>query len=309
MKRSVPAFALALSLASLTAPAAPHAYVASDGNDARGRCTLAAPCRTFQAGHDAVDAGGQVIALDTADYGPVTVSKSVSFVGGAGATAGINVAAGNGMTISNAGIDVVVRNVSITGTGGSSGIVMGAGRSLTVEDCVVAGFSGDGIRVQAASAVSILNTVTRANGGHGAYVVASRVNVASSRFMANGGSGLSMEGAGAIAVNAAVSDSLASGNADRGFSARAVTNGTTVAVSRSTAANNGGAGFANELVGSTGPIARMSVGSSLSSRNGVGFFNTVAGLISFSQLISMGNNQVVLNSVDIDGIITAGAPL
>jgi hypothetical protein len=56
---------------------APRAFVASTGSDANAAqaCARSAPCRTFQAAVDVVDDGGEVIALDAAGYGAVTITS------------------------------------------------------------------------------------------------------------------------------------------------------------------------------------------------------------------------------------------
>jgi len=304
--RLLPA-AMALATAGVCAHAAPLAYVASDGNDARagGRCTLAAPCRTFQAAHDVVDAGGQVVALDSAEYGPVTITKSVSIVGGAGYVAGISVVAGNGVTIATAGVDVVLRNLHIQGAGGARGVDMSAGHSLTIENSVVANLAGDGIHVGAVQRASIADTVARGNGGHGAHLSQGRTNVSNSRFMANGGSGFYLE-AGALGATAAVSDSVASGNGNRGFSARGLLNGTYVTLSRVTASNNGGAGIANELL-QTLAEAKMVVSDSTSTGNATGIYSTSTLLISNCMVYTLGNNIVMFNQTNTEGIVSGPA--
>jgi hypothetical protein len=304
MNRNV-ALSAALTFASIvaTAQAAPLAYVASDGNDRAG-CTLVRPCRTFQAAHDAVDARGGIVALDTADYGPLTIGKSVSVVGNAGIVAGITVLSGNGVTIATAGVDVVLRNLHIAGAGGARGVDMSAGRSLTLENCVVANLAGDGIRITAGEAASIVDTVTRGNGGHGAYLGSGHTTVANSRFMANAGSGLYLEAAAAAGVSASVADSVASENGNRGFSARAATNSTRMSLVRATASRNTGAGFANELL-SNNPDAKMSIANSMSTGNAIGFFSTITALITNSLIYSAGNNVVMFNGVDVDGIVAA----
>src|SRR3954463_16798450 len=54
-------------------------FVASYGNDANDG-SRAAPKHTFQSAHDAVSAGGQIVVLDSAGYGPFTITKSLTIV-------------------------------------------------------------------------------------------------------------------------------------------------------------------------------------------------------------------------------------
>src|SRR5687768_17506126 len=96
-----PIAALAIALAAMHAHAGPRAFVASSGNDgnAGSGCTFANPCRSFQAAHGAVDAGGEIVALDTAGYGTVVISKAVSIIGNPGAIPSIAVSTGSGVRI------------------------------------------------------------------------------------------------------------------------------------------------------------------------------------------------------------------
>src|SRR3954465_15299357 len=98
---------MAVALLVLAAPGAieaalPKIFVASYGNDANSG-SPAAPKRGFQAAHDAVAAGGQIIALDTAGYGALTITKSVALTVPPGVNGFVTVTgSANGITI-NAG--------------------------------------------------------------------------------------------------------------------------------------------------------------------------------------------------------------
>lgn len=307
MKRFIAARSTLVLLAfgCTAAQAAPVAYVASDGNDNRGggRCTITAPCRTFQAAHDVVDARGQVVALDSADFGPVTIGKSVSIVGSPGAAAGITVAAGNGITIATAGVDVVVRNVQIVGAGGARGIDLSAGRSLTLENVVVAGMANDGVHVSNAESLAIVDSVLRGNGRHGAFVDRGNTNLVRSQLMGNGGSGFSLE-AGTFGALASVVDSVASGNGESGFSSRSLENSSRMIVVRSTASRNVGAGFGNARE-SQFADAKMNISASVSTLNGKGLYSRqIVPDVQSSMIYSAGNNMVQFNGVDVDGFVT-----
>lgn len=302
--------ALAGALACLPANAAPRAYVASSGND-RGtaRCTLNNPCRTFQAAHNAVDAGGEIVALDSADYGQVTVTKSVSILGSPGSASIISVAVGSGVLVATPGVNVVLRNLYITGVTGNgiawitAGADMSAGSSLAIENCVLSNLSL-GLRVSSVSDVRIVNSVLRGNTVYGATLSGgATVDVVKSQFIGNGASGLLLSSDSNNLTSASISDSEATGNGGDGFAASASSGYSRVAVIRSTAANNGGAGFKNEAIGGLNSYAFMSVGSSMASGNAVGFSNTINALAN-SFLESPGNNLVRQNATDSSGPIT-----
>src|SRR5262245_34837012 len=69
-------------------PAAQRTFVASTGSDANP-CTLTAPCRSFATAIANTSPNGEVIVKDTAGYGPVTITKSVSIVSPPGVYGGI----------------------------------------------------------------------------------------------------------------------------------------------------------------------------------------------------------------------------
>lgn len=147
----------------LAASALPQrTFVASNGVDTNP-CSLTAPCRTFGAAVTAVADKGEVIVLDSAGYGAVTIAKSVSIVTPPGIYAGVSVFGTAGITVDGAGIIVAQRGLSITNQGGSDGIDFLQGASLHVENCVISGFTGGtGINVIAALSVThVLDTIVR----------------------------------------------------------------------------------------------------------------------------------------------------
>ena len=87
---------ISLALCSLT-QAAPRTFVSGLGSDANP-CTRTAPCRTFQVAHNAVDANGEVLALDSAGYGTLTITKNVT-ISGDGVEATANALSGDCITI------------------------------------------------------------------------------------------------------------------------------------------------------------------------------------------------------------------
>ena len=84
---TVLATTLACSFASAPAYARARVFVASYGNDSNP-CTFGSPCKTFQAAVNAVDAGGEVTAIDSAGFGPVVIAKPVTITSPDGAPNG-----------------------------------------------------------------------------------------------------------------------------------------------------------------------------------------------------------------------------
>src|SRR6266700_1968683 len=79
---------------------------AGSGNDANP-CTRTSPCRNFQAAIAQTLPGGEVIALDSGGYGPVTITQAVALIAPAGVYAGISVFSGAGIAINAGPSDVV----------------------------------------------------------------------------------------------------------------------------------------------------------------------------------------------------------
>jgi hypothetical protein len=126
-------------------------WVSSNGSDSN-LCTRTAPCQTFAGALAKTSAGGEISVVDASDYGPVTISKSIT-LNGDGALAGILAPSTNGVIV-NAGVNdrVVLRNISINGVGtGLNGVRFIAGKELTVEHVSISGFTGIGIDMSQAN--------------------------------------------------------------------------------------------------------------------------------------------------------------
>src|SRR5207302_4023776 len=131
--------------ASLPAAAVPRTFVSGLGNDANPG-TLTSPKRSFGSALTVTDPGGEIIVLDSAGYGPVTINKAVSIISPPGVYAGVTVTSGDGITVSAGASDVVIlRGLTINGAGGTNGINFTDGAALHVENCVISRFSNDGI--------------------------------------------------------------------------------------------------------------------------------------------------------------------
>ncbi len=141
----IPACAL-LTLACLGAApvnaASPVTYVSGKGSDSNDCSSPAAPCRSFHRAVNQTAAGGEVKALDPADYFPVTINKSITITGVAGA--GIVANGGTAIrifglpsTVNLANLLILNQNVRSSHSVGIGGGLRG---SLTVKHCTVQGF-------------------------------------------------------------------------------------------------------------------------------------------------------------------------
>jgi hypothetical protein len=175
---TVLATAFACSLFTAPAHARARVFVASYGNDSNP-CTFGSPCKTFQQAVNAVDAGGEVTAIDSAGFGPINITKAVTITSPDGVEAGIVASAGADAIDINAGPNdaIVLRGLTLNGSGvGANGVVFNSGASLTITNCVVQNFvfdgshlsTGNGILVQPTSGeISFVITDTIAsNNGH-----------------------------------------------------------------------------------------------------------------------------------------------
>ena len=156
MALAVMAFTLMIS--SSAQAQATRTWVSGVGDDVNP-CSRTAPCKTFAGAISKTAAGGEIDAIDPGGFGAVTITKSIT-IDGNGTFASILASSTNGIIVNEATNTAIVniRNLSIQGTGptgispGLNGIRFLAGKSLTVENCVINGFTtaannGNGIDV------------------------------------------------------------------------------------------------------------------------------------------------------------------
>jgi hypothetical protein len=131
-----PAWALATSPTRI--------FVSATGNDGNSG-TFSSPMRTFQGAHNAVASGGEIVALDSAGYGAVTINHDVTITVPPGVDAFVAVSVGEGVII-NSGLNVILRGLVIeaVGTGVGAGIFATAPKFLLIEGCKIAGFGQTG---------------------------------------------------------------------------------------------------------------------------------------------------------------------
>lgn len=150
----IPGILAGIAGAVITFAAAPEVHaqlnrtaVSVFGNDANN-CALATPCRSFARAITQTNPHGEVVALDSAGYGPFTVDRAITVQAAPGVYAGVTATAGNAVQISAGASDkIVLRGLVINGLGtASAGIAFtGGGAETHVENCVVTGFVDWGI--------------------------------------------------------------------------------------------------------------------------------------------------------------------
>src|SRR5499427_6040505 len=152
----LPGLFAVLSIASASAQVQ-RTFVSGGGSDGNP-CSRTAPCRTFTQAISQTASGGEVIVLDSAGYGPFTITQAVSITAPAGLYAGISVFSGDGIDINAGASDtVILRGLTLNNQGsGGSGIVFITGGTLHVESSVVNGFSsGDGMAFESAGKLEV----------------------------------------------------------------------------------------------------------------------------------------------------------
>ena len=251
--------AVAATFISLQAQAVQRTHVSAafgaDSNTATN-CTATAPCRFFQAAMTVTDINGEVIVLDSGGYGAVTITQSVALIAPTGVYAGISVFPGsNGVTIATAGVNVVLRGLTINGQGGNNGIYMSAGSMLSVENCAISNFpTSVGINVSSPAKVRIFDTIVR-NIGFGIYLMDGPVATISRSTFVDNSYGIIIRGLTAgTTTTADISDSTVSGSVD-GITALSTVANAIVRVSVST----------GRVTGNTTGLRQIGAGASLRS--------------------------------------------
>ena len=319
---------LAIVLYATCADAASKVWVSNTGVDS-GTCgAVTAPCRTFQAAHDNVAAGGEIGTLTPGDYGSggrsglfseLIIVKSVAVTNDGSGEAGILATPGNfGAFISARTGDVVsLRGLVIDGqVSGAIGIYIAQASAVHIQNSVIRNFEagpgrGFGIFLgpSSNSQMFVSDSIIFNNGstaGTGGILIApsdglsspSSANVVLDRVhLENNVVGLQLDATQGTTngIHLILRDSVVSGNASDGIQAisAAGQRPAFLVVERSSIVNNGGIG-----ISANGPRATMLLNDNTVARNGVGLSAVNSG-----QLISYGNNRVN-NNLGPDGTPT-----
>jgi len=215
---------------------ATHTWVSATGDDTYP-CSQTAPCRTFGGAISKTASGGEIHVLTRGNFGGVTITKSIT-ISSEKFDAGVFVSGSNAIVVAAAPTDsVVLRGLDIEGAGtGLVGVkVLGGLGSLIVEKCTINNFrgsNGSGIEVAPTTAgtmkLFIKDTIVRRNGqgtGGGIFVhPGAGVNVKGSLDnvrMENNNFGLRVQDN----TNVTVTNSIAAGNTNAGFTAAQVSAG------------------------------------------------------------------------------------
>jgi hypothetical protein len=291
--------ATALASESVAAQNA-RSFVSSTGSDANA-CTRAFPCRTFARAIAVTNSAGEVVPLDSAGYGPVVITTSVSIVNPGGVVASITAVSGqNAVGIAaNSGGVVALRGLTLEGGGvANDGIFYLGGDRVEIVDCVVRNFTHDGINLNVGNGFSgvktvlISRTIASDNGSAGIAVApqsffALRGAIDQATTTHNGQAGILVDGTNATNggfVDLAIANVVSDSNGDSGITALGLGN-MKVEIKNSTLSNNANAGLA---------VSNAKVGISTNSivLNGSGFSNINSGtLFTFSDNVIENNRD------------------
>jgi hypothetical protein len=277
---------------------ATRTYVSGVGKDSNP-CTAAAPCQTLQKALGQTLAGGQIYALDSANYGYVTIDKAVSIISGRGVTGILASSSVTGITISAGANDIItLQGLDIDGAGsGASGVQFNSGASLNIQNSAIRGFtSGINFQPNGSSALSVANTLISNNStGITFQNSATSTGILNEVQLVNNGTaivalGTSSTGPATMTIqNGMVANNSTVGILSGGFS--------TVRVANSTVANNGVGLQAQTSSG------LLQVSGTTVTGNGTGWLAANGG-----QVISTSNNSIGGNTTGNTAPPTAPTP-
>jgi hypothetical protein len=247
-----------------------------------------------------------VVILNSAGYGPFTITRTVTVQAAPGVYAGITVTSGDGVDVNAGSGTVILLGLTFTNQGSSgSGIVLNSAAVLHVESCVADGFNsetgtGTGLFISGVGNIEVKDCIFRDNAqgievspSSGRAVVTidhcrldanfhsgltaldgAVVTVRNTVCSANTQDGLLIASTSSRPVEVNIENCIASNNMINGIEVVSLSTGTAIArVSDSTITDNGGTGLLN---GSGAPASLLSRKNNTVEGNGGGDTSGVA---------------------------------
>jgi hypothetical protein len=278
-------------------------YIASTGSDSNP-CTLQLPCRLLPAAIAAVNSGGEIWMLDSANYntGPVTVDRSVSILAIPGVMGSVVGNGGDAIVITSGSVGVSLRNLTILNLAGANhGINLSGGGKISIEGCEIYGFLSDGVLINGGKAY-IGHSIIRNNGEAGVSMDGGvGVVINESNIRSNTGAGVVSMPSTNVRNNVRVINSVVNGNG-YGVVAGGDQGTTFMEVIGTVATGNTNEGFATTDNGGPSSAATLFLRNSSATGNGTYGVHNVAGTISSDGTNNAANN----NTGDVLGTITTG---
>jgi hypothetical protein len=283
-----------------------RSFVASNGSDSNA-CTQAAPCLTFAQALTQTSVGGEIDCLTGGDYGPITITASITIDCAPGNVGGIDVGANSNaisINLSAAGV-VNLRNLSLNGFGASNNVGISTisngfpnGSQLYVQHLSIQGMSvAIFFAPTGARGLIELSDAAINNNGAGINVSLNSGSIASVVFdgvkiAGTLADGWTISGPGTIA--GVLRDSVVAESNGNGVVAN-VSGSVFLTVEESSIVDNVAKGIT-----AIGAGVNLEVGGSTISGNGTGVSAAAGSIFSF------GNNQLSANGAD--GAFTPGGP-
>jgi hypothetical protein len=301
--------ALAVLLHAAPASAQTRTWVSGVGDDLNP-CSRTAPCKTFAGAISKTAAGGEINCIDSAGYGSVTITKSITIkcegvIGGIAASGTFGVTINDSASGTPGTAIVTLSGLDIDGFGtGSNGIRFFSGGTLHVHKTQIRNFrlsggGGNGIAIDPSSGsgkkIVIVDSYITNSGGTASNAgllvrptggASVNVTVYRTSFEANA-IGVFVDGSGGGGSSVvAVEDSLLAGNTGNGITVSS-TGAAMVATVTDNKINSNATGAA-----AAGASAFLRLGGNTISGNVTGVSNGGGTLQSFK------NNQIVGNGAD-----------
>jgi hypothetical protein len=148
-------------------------FVSGTGQDSNvsSGCQATLPCRSFAVALSVTNAKGEIVVLDSAGYGAVTIAQDVTIQVPSGVYAGVAVTAGDGVVVNGASTKAVLRGLTINGQGGGGrGILVNGADTVRIEGCTITNMTSDGIQsIGAGTHLHVYDSLITNNGGNGIY--------------------------------------------------------------------------------------------------------------------------------------------
>jgi Right handed beta helix region len=272
--------------------------IGSDSHTTSG-CQRSAPCQSLGAALGVTTFGRTIFCSDPgstisgAGAGTLTISTSVTIDCSEGfhAVAG-SLLGGTAIIINAAGVTVTLRNLTIYGSGDNpTGISITAASLVRLENCKILGFGGAGVDVAPSSGNIVVkiqdSTITQNTPGvlvapTGSASVS--ISIDRSQIENNNGGGVKTNVTSG-AINASISDSSMSFNANNGLVALGGAGGQNmVSIRNDVIASNGQAG-----IEASGGNAAVLVNNTLLDSNTLGALQAVSG----GRILTYQNNNII----------------
>jgi len=203
MLTTLAAVVLTITCASAAQAVSFRTHVSLTGNDANTatNCSRSNPCRNFAAAYSVTSPAGEIVALDSAGFGGLTVTTAVTIMAIPGQVGLTQVAAGtSGIAINaGAGDTVILKNLHFGGSLGANtiGVSHNSGK-LVIENCAFSQLT-TGVQTASANGTSIANSTFYGN-NNGLLGTVGKIDVSDSSFTGHTTRAVRASGTGLITL-------------------------------------------------------------------------------------------------------------